>query len=413
VFYTGGDTVVRVFLFLGMFARWGEAYSIDSWRRGRRAILSGAMLSMPPVRKIPAWPMRLMMLQLAIIYCATGLLKSGDTWRDGIALYYALNLDHFYRFPQTRIVTWLQYVGVLPAMSVFVRWWEVLFPIALIGSAVNAYEREREAGEWPRAALWRRLLGYLLFSAAWMFGAYLVGLGAYYYLPAEFARGIPRERMIVVFGGLSAGLLPALMSFYWLSRRFAPRVWRFVRLWIMGKRTWLVFGFAMHIGIDLGMNVGTFAEVMMAVYAVWLSGGELEAFWAFVFSRACRPGHGGRPIRRKRWLAIVLAPVDRLRFRVPGPTYVIHYHPDEASIRRAALLRLWDVGGRLEFRPDEHIERESLAVKVGGEPSVRVRGLAGAVLVRVFPGLWWLSPLSVLSPAAAGTIAAKVLHQRI
>ena len=39
IFYTGGDTVVRVFLFLGMFSRWGEAYSLDSWRRRRRAIL--------------------------------------------------------------------------------------------------------------------------------------------------------------------------------------------------------------------------------------------------------------------------------------------------------------------------------------------------------------------------------------
>ena len=49
VFYTGGDTVVREFLFLGMFAQWGQAYSIDSWRRRRKAILGGAE-QIPPLQ---------------------------------------------------------------------------------------------------------------------------------------------------------------------------------------------------------------------------------------------------------------------------------------------------------------------------------------------------------------------------
>ena len=36
VFYSGADTAMRVFLFLGMLSSWGEAYSLDSWRRYRR-----------------------------------------------------------------------------------------------------------------------------------------------------------------------------------------------------------------------------------------------------------------------------------------------------------------------------------------------------------------------------------------
>ena len=31
---------------------------------------------MPALRAIPVWPQRIMMLQIAIIYCSTGLLKS-------------------------------------------------------------------------------------------------------------------------------------------------------------------------------------------------------------------------------------------------------------------------------------------------------------------------------------------------
>ena len=62
----------------------------------------------------------------------------------------------------------------------------------------------------------------------------------------------------------------------------------------MGKRFWLVFGFGMHIGIDLGMNVGTFANVMMAVYLAWLSGDEIDAFWRALASRPLKAGEGDR-----------------------------------------------------------------------------------------------------------------------
>src|SRR5262249_53758017 len=98
LFYTGGDFVIRSFLFLGMLSQWGEAYSVDAWRRQRRLLLGGAQ-QFPALRQIPAWPQRLMMFQLTYIYVVTGLMKNGPTWRNGTALYYTLNLDHFYRVP--------------------------------------------------------------------------------------------------------------------------------------------------------------------------------------------------------------------------------------------------------------------------------------------------------------------------
>ena len=79
-------------------------------------------------------------------YAATGLLKTGLTWREGTALYYAMNLDHFYRWPATGLIAAVQHIGVLPLMTWLTRWWEMLFPLTLVGAALTAYEAERRAG---------------------------------------------------------------------------------------------------------------------------------------------------------------------------------------------------------------------------------------------------------------------------
>ena len=418
IFYTGGDTVVRVFLFLGMFARWGEAYSLDAWRRRRKLILHMGTTAIPPLRKIAAWPMRLMMLQLCIIYCATGLLKSGNTWADGTALYYALNLDHFYRFPQQHPVTVAHFIGLLPGMSVFVRWWEVFFPLVLIGAVLNAYERERVAGTWPKAQLWRRVLSWLLLAAAWGTGAFVAGLAAYYYFPREVinqqyppeAREAAIASLRPTFTAIVAVIPVVFVTLYLLLRHFLPRVHAFIRHWLIGKRFWLGFGFLMHIGIDVGMNVGTFAEVMMAVYLCWLSGDEIEAFWRYVYSEPLAPGEGNRPLRKHVWLRRLLAPWDRLRYRKPGRRYVVKHNPDEASVRRVALLRVWDLGHRLQFEADETVRSESLVVQVEGSKSVLVGDAAAGVLTKILPALLWLRPLRFVAPARM--VARVVLRQR-
>ncbi len=413
IFYTGGDTVVRVFLFLGVFARWGEAYSIDAWRRRRKALLKGGADRIPALRRIPAWPIRLMMLQLTIIYCATGLLKSGITWRDGTALYYALNLDHFYRWPQTAVATWGQFLGILPVVTVFVHWWEVLFPIALVGVAVNAYEREVQSGLWPQAARWRRILGWLLFAGAWGLGAYIAGLGAYYYVPDEVLQNrISRDALIPLVTAATCAAPIVLLGLALLLRSKFPQAWDVVRYWLLGKRFWLLFGFAMHIGIDIGMNVGTFAEVMMAVYFVWLSGEEVDAFWRYLHSRPLAPGEQDRPVRNRRWVRLLLAPMDRLLYRKPGPTYTVLHHPSEASVRRVALLRLWDLGHALDFAQEADVAPEHLAIRPEGQTKALHGPQAGAILVRIFPGLFWLRPLRLVANDLAGAIALKVLRQR-
>lgn len=413
IFYTGGDTVVRVFLFLGMFCRWGEAYSIDNWRRNRKAILGGAT-TLPPLRRIPAWPQRLMMLQLAVIYCATGLLKSGGTWIDGTALYFSLCLDHFYRFPeQIYVATFMQYIGVLPVVTVWVRYWELLFPVVLIGMAVNCYERERRDGTWPQAPAWRRQLSYALMAGALGCGAIITGWGAQYYIPPRYIPWLPPQSFFAVFAGLAVAVCVLAVVVYFVVRD-RPRWHTLVFHWLLGRRVWLVWGFFMHIGIDLGMNVGTFAEVMMAAYFAWPSGDEVGRAFRYALSGPAAPGEHGRPVRKRPWARRLLAPLDRLRYRAPGRAYIIHHNPDDTSVRHAALLRLWDLGERLRFVADDTVPSRKLVLEIEGVSGREVGAGAGRMLLRIFPGLWWLRPvrrIPVLG-TAAGALAVVILRQR-
>jgi hypothetical protein len=396
IFYSGGDTVVRVFLFLGMLSGWGEAYSLDAWWRRKRAVLAGAA-KIPPLRPIAAWPLRLMMLQLAIIYCATGALKSGHTWMDGTALFFALNLDHFYRHPaQIYLVTFLQAIWVLPLATWITHFWEMTFPIALIGAGVRGYERDREAGTWIAAPRWRRVLSWMCVAGIFAGAAWLAGITAlHYYDPAIGPWRISKQQAAVLFAVIIVVAPLLAIGGYVLLRRRRPVWHRLVVQWLLGKRLWLGVGLLMHLGIDVLMNVGTFVQVMLAVYIAWLSGPEVDAIWHTLMSRPQAPGVGERPRHKKRWQTLLRAPIDRLRFRVPRPAYVVHHNPDEDSVRRAALLRVWDLGDRLRFVADDGLAPRRLCVEVPGV-GLRCDADAGRALVTVLPGFWWMYPWCLL-----------------
>ncbi|MGB1014974.1 MAG: hypothetical protein ACPG4T_12630, partial [Nannocystaceae bacterium] len=132
LWHAGGDTVLRIFLLLGLCSRWGEAYSLDRYRALRRALADPKCQGYPRLPAIPAWPVHMMLVQLAVIYGTTGLVKTGIAWRDGTALYYASSLAHFYRFPeQVTLASYLQGLHILPALTWLTRIWEVGFPLAL------------------------------------------------------------------------------------------------------------------------------------------------------------------------------------------------------------------------------------------------------------------------------------------
>jgi hypothetical protein len=92
-----GDCLVRIGAFFLMFARTDGAASLPRWLR--RRLRPGASDAWPPPA-VPAWPQRILQLQLCILYFVTAVWKSmGGTWRDGTAVGMVLQLGEFQRFP--------------------------------------------------------------------------------------------------------------------------------------------------------------------------------------------------------------------------------------------------------------------------------------------------------------------------
>jgi predicted DCC family thiol-disulfide oxidoreductase YuxK len=85
--WDGSDFVFRVIPFWLMFTAAGDRFSVDAaLRRARGERVTGFG---------PALPIRILQLQLAWVYLASGLEKlGGRLWLDGTALYYALQLKH-------------------------------------------------------------------------------------------------------------------------------------------------------------------------------------------------------------------------------------------------------------------------------------------------------------------------------
>jgi hypothetical protein len=139
VAFNGGDLILRGVLQLGVALGPSGAYlSVDSIRRGGRA---------KPIPLIESWPIRFVQLHISIGYLLTFYLKTrGDTWFDGTALWYALNLDDLARFdvPQILVIpplgTILTLLAVLTeAFVAFGVWWRRTRPLALLaGIALHA-----------------------------------------------------------------------------------------------------------------------------------------------------------------------------------------------------------------------------------------------------------------------------------
>lgn len=113
-----GDHLVRIGAFFLVFARSDRAVSLSRWLRRRRGAGDEAVAD-----PVPAWPQRILQLQLCVLYLAAGILKaSGRTWRDGTAVGIVLQLGEFERFP---IPDWF----VRPAGSLVLTYGTILFEL--------------------------------------------------------------------------------------------------------------------------------------------------------------------------------------------------------------------------------------------------------------------------------------------
>lgn len=88
--FNAGDALIRIIAFYLVLAPAGAALSFS-----RRRAEPGA----PVFPERAPWALRLVQLQLSVIYLASVIEKlRGHTWRDGSALAYALQLDDYQRF---------------------------------------------------------------------------------------------------------------------------------------------------------------------------------------------------------------------------------------------------------------------------------------------------------------------------
>jgi hypothetical protein len=128
----GADSLYRLGLFYLIFSRAGAVWSLDAWRQQRRAERLGE--AVPAQVLVPAWPVRLLQIQLILMYFFTFLakvtagypedeLRAGNWWAairgqdywNGEAVYWVLNDTTLHRFPYhmvpiplfvCRVLTW-------------------------------------------------------------------------------------------------------------------------------------------------------------------------------------------------------------------------------------------------------------------------------------------------------------------
>jgi hypothetical protein len=118
-----GDQLRGILLFYLMLCPCGTVWSIDAWSRRRRQSDPG------PVHVYP-WPLRLLFVQMTLMYFCNGVYKlTGHDWPAGTSLYYVLGDLTLARwsyaawtvpFWLTRLLTWT------------VMAWEVLFPALVL-----------------------------------------------------------------------------------------------------------------------------------------------------------------------------------------------------------------------------------------------------------------------------------------
>jgi hypothetical protein len=87
------DTFIRMLSFWFIFAEAGAAWSVDRWLRRRKE-------QYDYVELIPAWGLRVLQLQVLVVYFHAFFAKTGATlWADGTAVYFSTRLEGLYRLP--------------------------------------------------------------------------------------------------------------------------------------------------------------------------------------------------------------------------------------------------------------------------------------------------------------------------
>ena len=249
VFWEGTEIVLRVFGVLLVCSRCGEVWSLDA-RRARARDRSWR----PSL--VPAWPRRLMMVQLAVIFFAAGLAKTGDAWRDGDAVYYALANVHYARFDLVDALS----PGIIAGLTWFARAAELLFPLALVGMVAR-----------PRRC------GWLLGRRIWLTAIVLLLLGMWLAMNIGLFHPVMLAMLVVYFDGDELGrVVDRLRGVTTIARTrphaelaYTPRV-----------RTIGGLAIAFHLTAIVVAQAPTTPVVMRDVASAWLAATRSTQSWS-------------------------------------------------------------------------------------------------------------------------------------
>jgi hypothetical protein len=302
--WEGTEGVFRCMLAYLILARSGHAYSVDNWLRRRRLRRehrlstregpgggAGHATGLEPIyRLIPSWPRKLIMLQLAALYITTGTVKTGNVWMAGDALYYALNLDHFYRLPPQYLSS-IAGTSAFRAMTWAVKVGQITFPLVMFGLIARWVIAQ---GYSPLRGA-RRQIARLALIGVWL------GSGAIIYVayPVHFTPPISAEGFVGIWLGIWLGLWGLWRRLgtnpFVVRRVFGrtlarpvtiDRVW--VCRWVIGRRVYLLWHLAFHAHIITLMSVGQFQTGMAACTFAFLSGREIATILRDVGHRLAR-----------------------------------------------------------------------------------------------------------------------------
>lgn len=175
--------VMRSVLFCLIWADTGAVWSLDA----RRTAPSAPHRSGPSVI-----PLRMICVQIALVYLATGLWKLGSPeWQDGTALYYVLATNGFSRLPT---LPGLRFTTLLTGMTHLVLIWELGFAFMVLVP-------------WARALALG--LGVALHLGMWL----TMDLGPFpWVMLASYVAFIPPSRLVagIALGRRLAGRAPAV-----------------------------------------------------------------------------------------------------------------------------------------------------------------------------------------------------------
>ncbi|HFE46681.1 MAG TPA: hypothetical protein ENJ18_14495 [Nannocystis exedens] len=304
IFWEGTELVLRCLFFYLLLGRSGHALSVDNWLRCRRLRKKGELslpdgpgggAGSPPTaeharglraiyRRIPAWPRRLMILQIATIYVYTGAVKNGQIWARGDALYYALNLDHFYRFyPQT--ISALFGTHLFRLMTWVTKLWELLFPLVIVGMIVRWRLRISLPPPSPR----EQKIGALAWIVLGLAVLAILIITLPVHLPTDPVPGRPQIQILQL--GLGLSWLLGMLAIWGLRRalrgdrlKFGPWTIRADTFfaYTLGRRIWLGLAVVFQLLLFVMMSIGVFQPIMLAANLLFLDGPEIQRLLAWL-----------------------------------------------------------------------------------------------------------------------------------